>query len=198
MLEAQTNVNPKVNQVVTFHNKEVFGFTPEMGCMFDGKAIIGENGLPGIEAGETIILQYPIGLQLATNLAKVAMTRLAPSTDPSGTPTGIPLWDTVKLERMRDSYLTDLYMGEKPKVVSEADAMMAKIDEMNKFMRENVVLKTDEAPKVETPEVTPEVETPVVASKTYLDKAEVIAELTKRGITHDKRSNKANLEKLLA
>ena len=37
-----------------------------------------------------------------------------------------------------------------------------------------------------------------VSSDGYKDKAEVLAELEKRGIAHDKRKNKAELEKLLA
>ncbi len=183
--------NPKDFQVVSFHNKEMFGFTPEMGCMYDGRPINGKNGSPGIDAGESVTLPYHIGHRLATNLAKIAMLRSAPSVDQAGIPTGVPLWDTVKLEAMKNSYLTDLYAESKPIGLSETDRLMAKVEELKKFVQENVPVKT-ETPKIETQV------SPVVTSTGYSDKAEVIAELNKRGIKFDARQNKANLEKLLA
>jgi len=211
----QTITNPNEHKVVSFHNSTDFGFTPEMGCMYDGRPINGKNGSPGIDAGETIILPYDVAHRLATNLAKIALVRTAPAVDPAGIPTGVPLWDTVKLEALKNSYLTDLYSETRPAIQSETDKLIAKVEELNKWKQDleakQVIAEVNEVQAnvviedVKTPEITEELKTEttvvpeVIATKqVFLDKAEVIAELTKRGIQHDKRKNKDELEKLLA
>ncbi len=191
MQNAQVS-NPKDFQVVSFHNLEDFGFTPEMGCMFDGRAIHGAKGSPGIEAGESMTLPYHIAHRLATNLAKVALTRKAPSVDPAGIPTGVPLWDVKRLETLKSSYLTDLYSEAKPTALSEVDKLMAKVEELNRW-KEGMEKKAESVKEEKTEEVKTS-----DSPKIYQDKAEVIAELTKRGIKFDARQTKANLEKLLA
>lgn len=194
MLQEVKVSNPNDFKVVSFHNSTEFGFTPEMGCMYDGRAINGKNGSPGIDAGETVILPYHIGHQLATNLAKIAITRTAPAVDPAGIPTGVPLWDKTRLDALKNSYLTDLYTEEKPLAMSETDKLMAKVEEY-KAMVDKLL------PKTETPEASIAESTEKVApqsEKVYMDKAEVIAELTKRGTKFDARKNKSELEKLLA
>ncbi len=191
MMNEAKVANPNDFKVVSFHNKEEFGFTPDMGCMYDGRGINGVNGSPGIDAGEKIVLPYHIAQQLATNLAKASLLRTAPTVDPQGIPTGVPLWDTVKLESLKNSYLADLYSEAKPIAQTETDKLLAKVEELNKFVMENIPAKT---PKVEE---TAEKTAPQ-SEKVYLDKQEVIAELEKRGIKHDKRSTKDTLEKLLA
>lgn len=179
------NSNPNDFKVVSFHNSEDFDFTPDLGCMFNSKAIHGQKGT-GITSGETFTLPYHVAQQLALNLAKAAMTRRAPAVDQAGIPTGVPLWDLTKLESLKNSYLTDLYSEEKPTAMTEVDKLMAKVDELNKFVKDNVQVKDTPSNEVK------------VESKVYQDKAEVLAELEKRGIKHDKRSNKETLEKLLA
>lgn len=191
--------NPNDFKVVSFHNSEDFGFTPDMGCMFDGRGIYGATGAPGINAGETITLPYHIAHRLATNLAKVAMTRRAPSVDQAGIPTGVPLWDTVKLDALKNSYLTDLYSEQKPVAMTETDKLMAKVEEYKKMVENFVGDKTPASqPPQDNDHVAPGA-TQFAAPNgvTYQDKAEVIAELEKRGIQHDKRQSKATLEKLL-
>lgn len=175
--------NPKDFLVVTFHNNTDFNFTPEMGCMYDSRPINGVSGTPGIAAGESITVPYHIGHRIATNLAKAFLTREAPAVDKAGIPTGVPLWDTAKLEALKTSFLTELYSEAKPIGLSETDKLMAKVEELRKFVSENIPAKA--AP-----------ETASVEGQ-YKDKAEVIAELTKRGIKFDARSTKVNLEKLL-
>lgn len=192
--------NPNDTRVVSFRNSEEFGFTPEMGCMYDGRAINGNAG-PGIQIGETMVLPYHVGRQLALNLAKIAINKTAPNIDPAGIPTGVPLWDDQRLNRLRDSYLTDLYSEEKPAAVSETDKLMAKVEEYKKMV-DVLLAKGPQAPEpvqVEPPQtqVVPPDTTPL-SPLVYQDKQEVIKELEKRGITHDKRKNKADLEKLLA
>lgn len=178
--------NPNDLKIVTFHNKESFGFTPAMGCMFNGQPINGITGAPGVNGGESLTVPYHVGKQLAINLAKVAILSTAPRVDEAGKPQGVALWDDVKLRELADSYITEMYSEEAQKQLSEADKMMAKIEELKKFVTDNVPVKED-VPVVET-----------TTETSFQDKAEVVAELVKRGIKFDARSTKENLVKLLA
>jgi len=183
--------NPKDFQVVSFHNKESFGFTPEMGCMYDGRPINGVHGSPGIDAGEVITLPYHIGHLLAKNLAKrVFNISPAATVDPAGIPTGVPIWNESKLQDLADTYITELYSEAKPIAVSETDKLMAKVEEY-KTMVDKLLNNTPTA-------VPNGVADPAVNKVIFADKQEVLAELEKRGIKHDKRQNKETLEKLLA
>lgn len=180
--------NPNDFKVVSFHNNTDFGFTPDMGCMYDGRPINGKTGAPGIAAGETMTLPYHIGHQLALNLAKVALVRSAPSTDPAGIPTGVPLWDTTRLDALKNSYLKELYAEQKPTAMSQTDILMAKVEEYKRMVDDFVSAKEDEGEPI-APEST--------GPADFQDKQDVISELDRRGIKHDKRKGKAELEKLL-
>lgn len=180
--------NPNDFKVVSFHNSTDFRFTPEMGCMYDGRVINDTKGGPGVDAGESLIIGYHIGRQLATNLAKAVLVRQAPTVDPAGIPTGVPLWDTTKLDNLSNSFLKELYSENKQAPMSETDKMMLQIQELNKF-KEGLEKKFGSVP---------EKKEEVTVSEGFKDKAEVIAELTKREIRFDARKSKAELEKLLA
>jgi hypothetical protein len=201
--------NPNDYKVVSFHNSTEFGFTPEMGCMYDGRPINGKNGSPGIDAGETIILPYHIGHQLAINLAKrVLNTSPAATIDAAGIPTGVAIWSKDRLEEEKNKFIKDLYTEEKPIAQSETDLLMAKVEEYKKMV-DMLLEKLPDASKLAAASelvVTPaapanpdNVDPKAMAdSKTYLDKKDVIEELTKRSIKFDARKSKADLEKLLA
>lgn len=193
--------NPNDFKVVTFHNSTDFGFTPEMGCMYDSRPINGSQGGPGINAGESLTVPYHIGKQLSLNLAKIAINRTAPAVDLAGIPTGVPLWDDQRLKRLQDSYLTDLYTEDKPVAITETDRLMAKVEEYKKMVDKLLTItpQATPAPAAESTagiDVIPTIQTNQTV--TFQDKQEVIAELEKRGVKHDKRKNKAELEKLLA
>lgn len=199
---------PKDTQVVSFHNTTDFGFTPTMGCMFDGRAVNGNQGGPGINAGESMILPYHIGHRLAVNLAKIVKLRRAPLVDEANNPVGKPLWSDEDLETLKSSFLKDMYTEAKPVAMSETDRLMEKVEEYRKMV-EQLLPKTVETPTAvqEIPKtVEPIVEssiptapiTDVSKPQVFADKQDVIAELEKRGIKHDKRSNKDNLIKLLS
>ncbi len=181
----QETSNPKDYQVVSFHNATDFRFTPEIGCMYSGRAINDTTGQSGIGAGITMTVPYHIGHQLAINLAKAVMIKGAPVTDAKDKPQGVSLWSDTGLENLKNSFLKELYSEEKPKDMSQADILIAKIAELNK-LEERLNAKLGE-PEVKSEE----------PSGAYLDKAEVIAELTKREIKFDARKSKAELEKLL-
>lgn len=189
--------NPKDFQVVSFHNSTDFGFTPDMGCMYDGRAINHPSGGPGIPAGQSMTLPYHIGHRLAVNLAKMVMVRGAattPQLDAQGNPMIKSLWDDKGLETLKNTFITDLYSEEKPATESQTDILMAKVEALNKMVLDMQGSKQESPVKDEV--VVSSGET-VTASGVYQDKAEVIAELTKRGVKFDARKNKAELEKLL-
>lgn len=175
--------NPNEYKVVSFHNSTDFRFTPEMGCMYNGRAVNGADNEPGIAAGETRLMRYDMGQQLALNLAKAVMLRSAPKIDVANAPQGVSLWSEDGLQKLKASFVSEVYSEERPKAMSEADMLFQKMEELNKLQA-----------KLE--QKLGEVET--TTNSNYQDKAEVIAELEKRGIQHDKRKNKAELEKLLA
>lgn len=198
--------NPNDFKVVEFHNSTDFTFTPEMGCMYDGRPIFGITGAPGVNAGESLTVPYHIGHRLATNLAKIVQLKRAPAIDAAGIPTGVPLWSVENLEVLKNSYLKELYVEEKPIPVSETDRLMAKVEEYKAMVDKLVEKKEVEAPVAPVPEVDapsqanavipPPVVTPP-APVEFKDKKAVIAELEKRGIAHNVRDTKADLEKLL-
>lgn len=103
MMNNPIQSNPNDYKVVTLTNKETFGFTPDLGCMYDGRPIFGTSGASGIQPGESVTLPYHVGNLLALNLAKAAMMRRAPTIDAAGIPTGVPLWDEVKLLALKGS-----------------------------------------------------------------------------------------------
>lgn len=181
-----TNIqNPNDLKVVNFTNSTDFTFTPAMGCMYDGRPILGMTGAPGINAGESMTLPYHVGQRLATNLAKMVMIKQAPSVDPAGIPTGVPLWNADGLETLKNSFITELYSETKPIAMSETDKLMEKVEEYRKMV-ENLMANT--------PQTSPVTDS---SNGLYQDKADVIEELTKRGIKFDARKSKNELEKLI-
>lgn len=198
----ENSQNPNDFKVVSFHNSEEFGFTPEMGCMYNGIAINGNQGGPGINKGETVVLPYHIAQQLAINLAKYTMNKSstdAPQLDAHGQPIIKAIWDVVKLESMKNSYLTELYSEQKAVPQTETEKLMAKFEEYKKLTDERIMELSGGKVSTIAPVQEKEPETPIVPEVlTYKDKAEVIAELEKRGIAHSKRDSKDTLEKLLA
>lgn len=191
--------NPNDFKVVSFHNSENFGFTPEMGCMYDSRPINGKSGQPGIAAGETMVLPYHVGHLLARNLAKRVLNTSEGAKDTPGVPTGVPIWSNEKLIGLANSYITDLYSEEKPVGQSEVDKLMAKVEEYKKLVESKLgpldAPKVDDSVKVDQAEKAGQPEAKVM---TFQDKQEVIAELEKRQIKFDRRASKATLEKLLA
>jgi len=193
-----TKSNPNDFKVVKFTNSTDFTFTPEMGCMFDGRPISGISGEAGIKAGESMTLPYHVGNRLATNLAKVVKVKRAPIKDEENNPLGKPLWSDEDLEALKKSFLTDLYTEERPVIVTETDRLMAKVEEY-KAMVDALMKKegTIEEKKENTVETTDASTQDAPSPRVFADKQEVLAELESRGIKHDKRASKANLEELL-
>jgi len=202
MLNQAQVKNPKDYVVVTFHNNTDFTFTPEMGCMYDGIAINGATGAPGIQHGESKLLPYHVGRRLAINLAKrIFNTSPAATVDPAGIPTGVPIWNESKLQELADTFIKEEYSEASSVAETETQKLMKKVAELEEFMKKNMAstAAAPAAPVAEVPKTTaPEAVEMPPPNKVYVDKQEVMAELERRGIKHDKRSKKADLEKLLA
>jgi len=205
-------------KVVSFRNPESFDFTPEMGCMYDGRPINGSSGRPGIAAGETKMLPYHVGWRIAANLAKQVLLRKAgnkPELDAQGNamPTKA-IWDETALDSLKASYIEEMYSEGAPAKQSETDRLFERIAALEAMVKgaspeaatetvatrgatvaadpATVGLETGAAGAAAT--VPPATENP---SPVFKDKQEVLAELEKRGIKHDKRAGKEALEKLL-
>lgn len=198
---SETATNPNDYKVVTFTNKTDFAFTPELGCMYDSRPIFGKSGT-SVEPGEEVVLPYHVGNLIAKNLAKASMNRAAPA-DAKGIPTGVSLWSEESLKIRQASYLTEMYSENKPASMSETDKLMAKVEEYKQMVEK--LIPAAEMNRANGAPVSTEGNDPVVppanttegGPKVYQDKQDVIAELEKRQIAHDKRKSKEDLEKLL-
>lgn len=188
------NNNPVVTspndfKVVEFFNGTDFDFTPELGAMYDGRPLF-------VGSGERKQFPYHVGHRLAVNLAKAVLIKGAPMHDPTANnPVGTPLWGDEKLKSLKTSFITELYSDEKPVAVSETDRLMQRVAELEKLFKEKQGDKPVEKGEVKSVQAMVAPET--LGKKTYQDKQEVIAELEKRGVKFDRRSNKDTLEKLL-
>lgn len=201
---SEQTTNPNDYKVVTFTNKTDFAFTPELGCMYDSRPIFGKSGA-SVQPGESVVLPYHVGNLLAKNLAKALMNRNAPS-DAKGIPTGVSLWDEESLKRTQSSFITEMYSEDKPAAMTETDRLMAKVEEY-KAMVEKLIPVAEQNKLNDAPPATGEQGNVPAAPSTgegenktpaqYNDKSDVIAELEKRNIPHDKRKSKDDLEKLL-
>lgn len=199
-------------KVVSFHNSESFDFTHEMGCMYDGRPITGSEGVLGIRAGETKMLPYHVAMQLAKNLAKQALISRAnaqPEKDALGNPMPLKaIWDDVALYNLQRSYITEMYSEDKPAAQSQTDILFERIAKLESLVKSQED-KPAEQPKAPEAPAAPADDTlvappdsaaaklPEEVVSAYKDKQEVLAELEKRGIPHNKRDSQAKLEELL-
>lgn len=166
-------MNQNDHTVVRFTNIADFDFTAEMGAMYGGVPYF-------VPAGKSLLVPKTIGLHLAKHLARQVFIQKAPIRDDKeidGKGTDRPLWDTDKLIAVAAQMISEEYSEEKPAVRTEAEMLSEKVKELNNTFKEEG--------------------TPSESPKDYVDKAEVIAELERRDIPHDKRKTKNALEQLL-
>ncbi len=169
-------------KVVTLKNISDFDFTPVLGAMFNSRPIFGKTKSGCIAVGEELNFPYHIGKRLAINLAKQILVRQIPPPEyGKGDPAQqgvIGSFGDEQVSTLVAKIFISEYQEEKPIKETETDILMRKFEELNKQVAE---LKSEK-----------------VSPDGFKDKQEVIAELEKREIPHDKRKNKAELEKLLA
>jgi len=201
-------------KVVSFRNAESFDFTHEMGCMYDGRPVTGSEGVLGLRVGETKMLPFHVGFLIARNLAKQALMRKSgdrKQLDAHGHPIVAAIWDDAALENLARSYITEMYSEDRAAPKSETDVLFDRIQALeelinkqsgNKEAAEVVpgapqasVVASSTAEAVTTTPEAPKAPGEVVSS--FQDKAQVLAELVKRNIPHNKRESQVELEKLL-
>jgi hypothetical protein len=167
-------------KVVKFKNISDFDFTPALGAMFNSRPIFGRAKDKCIAVGEELNFPYHIGRRMAINLAKqMLLLTDKPVEYGSGDPArSAALFGDEQINALVAKILVDEYQEEKPISENQTDILLRKFEELNKQVAE---LKGEN-----------------ISSDGFKDKQEVIEELEKRGIAHDKRKTKAELEKLLA
>jgi len=189
MIDASQATNADQYKIVRFTNRTDFDFTPEMGAMFGGVPYF-------VRSGQSLLMPKTVADHLATHLARQSFIQKAPIRDEKqtdGKGSDRPLWDTVALEARKQLFLSEEYEEEKATPKSDAEIMAAKIADLNS------TFISAEGTNTASDLVVTDTTAPVSAKAvTYKDKAEVIAELKKRGITHNPRSTRAELEKLLS
>lgn len=177
-------MNENDTKIVRFHNIFDFDFTPEMGAMYGGVPYF-------VPAGGSMLAPLSLADHMATHLARHSIIQKAPVRDemhPDGrqgesTRSDRPLWDEKTINEIKGKLITEQYIEDKPAPVSEADKMASRVRALN----------TDFPP-----EPSPVTSPAPTAPTSYKDKAEVIEELKKRGITFNPRLSKDKLEVLLA
>lgn len=193
-------MNENDSKVVRVTNISNFDFTGELGARYAGRDFV-------IPAGKSMLFPYTIGKHLAKHLAHQILLRAAPIRDAKeldGRGSDRPLWDEQSLADLIEKIVSEVYEEEKPPVVSEGDRIAAKVADLNKVEKE---IEEEAGGNVDASAITPVggidadgTQTPssgVSDIIVYKDKAEVIAELNKRGVKYDARSSKAKLEDLL-
>lgn len=166
-----TTIRSDANKIVRVTNISNFDFTAEMGAMFGGVPYF-------VPAGKSLLMPMPVGKHLATHLARQIVLQGAPIRDEKeidGKGSDRKLWDTESLAKIEAQIVSEVYEEDVPAPQTEAQIMARKIEDLNKG-------EALSAP---------------VSTSGYVDKAEVIAALQKRGIKYDARSSKAALENLL-
>jgi hypothetical protein len=167
-------MNENDTKIVRFHNPFDFDFTPEMGAMYGGVPYF-------VPAGGSLLCPASLADHLGTHLARHSIINKAPlrdETEVDGKGKDRPLWNDEVIAHLKTKFVTDAYTEDKPAVRTDAEIMRARVADLN----------------VAFPAEKEEVAS---APASYKDKAEVIAELEKRGIKFNARLTKANLEKLL-
>lgn len=157
--------------ICTIKNIADFDFTAALGAMYNGRAYL-------LKAGETLQAPEPAAYRLAVNLAKAMLIKKCPPPEIAKGDDRQVLGsftddDVMKIVPM---IIINTTREEEKPVLDEAARIAARIDELNKRISE-----MENAP-----------------TASVGGKAEVIAELEKKGIKFDRRQSKAALEKLLA
>lgn len=107
---AERVYDPNEFKVVSVKNITDFDFTPELGCMFDGRPLF-------VAAGETRNFPFHVGNKLAENLAKQILLRRSPSVDVQNdqkNPIGTVLWGDGDIDKLKAEIMKELYTEEAP------------------------------------------------------------------------------------
>ena len=177
-------------KIVRVTNISDFDFTGVLGARYGGRDFV-------IQAGKSLLTPLTVGDHLATHLARQILLRKAPIRDASqtdGKGSDRPLWNEENLEELKKKILTQVYEEERPKVVSKEEMLAQKVEELNRAAAPD---EDADGGNVDASNIAIDPTDSTSSEIVYKDKAQVIAELTKREIKFNARDTKANLEKLL-
>lgn len=176
------------------------------------------GGIPyTLPVGKPLLFPMYLADHLATHLARQSLIRKAPmrdTTEIDGKGTDRPLWSDETIAALKSKIMVEEYREKIEAPVNEQEVLRRKVEELNKAFEDfkaevggntPITSATDPETEPEDPEADanapvtePEPATGVVGDPaTYVDKAEVIAALDKKGIKYDARASKAKLEELL-
>lgn len=174
--------NPNAGKIVMFTNITNKDFTHAFG----GQPFF-------VKAGETVPFPYELGYHLAKHLSRrifldedTSPTTYDPNHPETKSGVGAPLWNDDTEKAMINKILGKTFENEVSAPKSEIELLKEQVAALNEKFGGT---KEEELPPVVTPEV--------ASSGTYKDKAEVIAELTLKGIKFDARQSKDKLIALL-
>jgi hypothetical protein len=171
-------------RIVRITNISNFDFTGELGARYGGRDFF-------VPAGGSLLTPFTVGDHLATHLARQILIKQSPirdSKETDGRGSDRALWDDQIIDEIKKKIITDVYEEERKPILSDSDRLAAKVEELNR------VTAPDAGGNADASGIQP---SETVDATSYKDKSEIIAELNKRGIKFDARSNKANLEGLL-
>ena len=184
-------MNESDYKIVRITNISDFDFTGELGARFGGRDFF-------VPSGGSLLVPLTIGDHLAMHLARQILIRRAPIRDINqvdGRGSDRPLWDDSIISELKSKIMVEVYEEEKLAPQTEADRLAAKVAELNKVTAPDPVTPPVGG-NVDASGIVPVEDSPRTAI-TYKDKAEVIAELAKKGVTFDARASKSKLEELL-
>ena len=174
-------------KIVRITNISDFDFTGELGARYGGRDFF-------VPAGGSLLAPLTVGDHLAGHLARQIMLKKAPIRDASevdGKGSERPLWNVDSLEELKKKILAEVYEEEKPVVLSKEEELARKVEELNRAT--SLTAEELDGGNADASEII----TDTIVGSVYKDKAQVIAELTKREIKFNPRDSKANLEKML-
>lgn len=150
-----------------------------------------------VKAGETMLLPFELAEHLAKHLARKILLNNDKSlkvynpNDLTGG-TGQPIWTQEEEIKKMGEIMGEVMERPLETEKTETEKLQEQIAKLNEFVVEKL------GPQEASLEASLEASVTTSSSEVgYKDKADVIAELTKRGISFDARLNKSNLEKLL-
>jgi len=183
-------MNESDYKIVRITNISDFDFTGELGARFGGRDFF-------IPAGGSLLTPLTVGDHLATHLARQILIRKSPTRDTNqldGKGSDRPLWDDAVIGELKSKIMAEVYEEEKKAPQTEAERMAARVDELNKVIvpeeKEEAGGNADASGIVPT-------EDSSNSTIVYKDKAEIIDELNKKGVSFDARASKTKLEELL-
>lgn len=181
-------MNESDYKIVRITNISDFDFTGELGARFGGRDFF-------VPAGGSILTPLTVGDHLATHLARQILIRKAPIRDAGqidGKGSDRPLWDDAVIAELKSKIMVEIYEEEKKAPMTEGERMAKKVEELNKV----VAPVEEKGGNVDASTIVP-VDDSTGSTIAYKDKAQIIDELRKKGVSFDARASKDKLEELL-